>query len=107
MVSNQSVPFLSKSIDEIADRRVGLELLHRVFGELEGLRIELGDELIAEVRVPDHAVASTITSCGSIVGRGIVVLGHDRTRWTRPVGRGSVLRSYSHLSVVLRLMVAR
>src|SRR4029077_6832331 len=42
---------------EIAFRRVGLELLYGVFGELEGLGIELGDELIAEIGVPDYAVS--------------------------------------------------
>src|SRR4029078_10638512 len=33
-----------------------LELLDRIFGELERLRIELADEHLTEVGVPDHAV---------------------------------------------------
>ncbi len=32
------------------------ELLHREFGVLAGLRIELAEELLAEIRVPDGAV---------------------------------------------------
>src|ERR1700743_1621672 len=41
---------------EQADRSVGLEALDRIFGELEGLRIEFRDEHLAEVRVPDVTV---------------------------------------------------
>ena len=58
-------------------RRVGLELLDRIFGELERLRIELADEHFAEVRVPDHAVlidqdVVRLDGCAAHV-----VLGHD------------------------------
>jgi hypothetical protein len=41
---------------QISHRRARLELLDRVFGELERLGIELGDEELAEVRIPDRTV---------------------------------------------------
>src|SRR5690242_4328982 len=41
---------------EIADRRAGLELLGLIFRELERLRIELGDEQLAKIGIPDVAL---------------------------------------------------
>src|SRR5579885_703353 len=41
---------------EVADRRLLLELGHRVFGQLERLRVELRDERFAEIRIPDVAL---------------------------------------------------
>ena len=37
-------------------RRLVLELLDRILDELERLRIELADEHLAEIRVPDLAL---------------------------------------------------
>src|SRR5262245_31063041 len=41
---------------EIADGSARFELLHGTFSELERLRVELGDEQFAEIRIPDHAL---------------------------------------------------
>src|SRR4029077_7260316 len=49
---------------------------------------------------------SRITSCGSMVGRGRSY-SVTSTLPARPVGRGSVLSAYCHLSDSDRLMLAR
>src|SRR5262245_62213429 len=41
---------------KIADRRTWLEVLRGIFRELEGPGIELGDEQLAEIRIPDVAL---------------------------------------------------
>ena len=86
--------------------RLVLELLDRIFGELERLRIELADEHLAEVGVPDHAflIDQDVMRLGGRPHH--VVLGDDGAG-VRPFGRGSVLSSYDQWSVELRLMVAR
>ena len=43
----------------MADRSIRLVLLDRMLGELERLGIELADEGLAEIGVPDVAGAST------------------------------------------------
>src|SRR5262249_60773947 len=41
---------------EIADGSARLELLNGILGEFERLRIELGDEQLAEIGIPDRAL---------------------------------------------------
>src|SRR5579863_1455176 len=48
--------FLVEGEAELADRRAGFEILKRIFGELERLRIEFRNIKLAEIRVPDIAV---------------------------------------------------
>ena len=62
---------------------------NRKIGHFPGFRIKTTNELIAEVRVPNHAVAIQITSWGmaSFRGRSYSVM---IVRVALPLGRGNV-----------------
>ena len=105
MVSNQSVPFLSKSIARLPSGASGLNFFtgYSVSFKVFGSNLEMNGLPKSEYQTtPSRA----ITSCGSITERGMEY-SVTIALVERPVGRGRVLRSYAQWSVVLRLMVAR
>ena len=69
-----------------------VRLLHRngKVGHLAGARVELREELLAEMRVPDHAVRidDHVVRLDFLPGK--IVLGHDRPWWR---GRSAAGRS--------------
>jgi hypothetical protein len=91
---------------EITHRRAGLELLGGIFGELECLRIELGDEQLAEIRIPDVAVL--IEENVVRLGRRTlhIVFGHDGARRSF-AGARQLLERIFPLVDGAQLMVAR
>src|SRR5436305_1291773 len=101
MVSNQIVPLVSKSIERLPSGAFSLNFFtgYSTSCRVLGSNLEMNWLPKSEYQTtPSRA----ITSWGSITGRGIVY-SVTIARVERPVGRGSVLRSYFHLSVVLRL----
>src|SRR4029450_4181182 len=106
MVSNQSVPFLSNSSDRLPTGAPGLNSLigYSVSLRVFGSNLEMKSSPKSEYQTMPSA--STITSCGSVVGRGkpySVMM----TRVARPLGRGKGLSEYSHWGDSLRLTLAR
>src|SRR6516165_1775218 len=79
MVSNHSLPSLSNSKLRLPTG-AGLELLSGIFRELERLWIELGDEQLAEIGIPDVTVLieQHVVRLGRLTPH--IVFGHDGTR---------------------------
>ncbi len=67
---------------EIADGSARFELLNGILGEFERLRVELGDEQLAEIRIPDRAlgVDEDVVRLGGRARQ--IVLGDDDARRT-------------------------
>src|SRR5262249_9030612 len=83
-------------------RVVGLLHRNREIRHLPRLRIELGQELLAEMRVADHAVGID----DDVVGLSLLPWEIVFPRVARAVGRGETFNSNSWLDWLLRLTLA-
>ena len=80
IMPNQMLPALSVSRSERADREALLQLGQRDFRVLTGLRIEAAEELLAEIRVPDHATAIE-NDVMRLDGRARQIVFGDQSPW--------------------------
>src|SRR5262249_49247450 len=86
---------------------IGLLRGNREIRYFPGLRVELGQELFAEMRVPDHAVEIDDDVVWLDFLPRKIVFRDDDPRVARPAGRGAILGAKSCADCRLRLTLAR
>src|ERR1700736_6976156 len=103
MVSNQILPVVSNSMLKRPSGALGLNFLIGYSVSLSVFGANLPMNISPKSEYQTAPSLSTRMSCGSVVLRPMSYA-VTMARVSRPLGRGSVLRSYCHLSTALKLM---